>query len=86
MVVEELRARVASLADRNQQLKEVSRWLEHLVRKLRRAIYRKKSEKLHTDQTLRVLEEFEDALADVDAVCQATDRGAQHRSSAGSPA
>ena len=48
--VEALRAEVVSLTDRNRNLEDRNRRLEHLVRELRRAIYGKKSEKLHPDQ------------------------------------
>ena len=71
--VEALRA---ELADRNRRL-------EHLVRELRRAIYAKKSEKLHPDQLLLAFEELEGALAETEADAA---RAAQHRPSACSPA
>ena len=59
-LVEDLHARVVSLTDRNRRL-------EHLVRELRRAIYGKKSEKLHPDQLLLAFEELEGTLAEAEA-------------------
>ena len=64
-LVEDLHARVVSLTDRNRRL-------EHLVRELRRAIYAKKSEKLHPDQLLLAFEELEGALAEADAPASTT--------------
>ena len=66
-VVEDLHARVVSLTDRNRNLEDRNRRLEHLVRELRRAIYGKKSEKLHPDQLLLAFEELEGALAEAEA-------------------
>ena len=66
-LVEDLHARVASLTDRNRNLEDRNRRLEHLVRELRRAIYGKKSEKLHPDQLLLAFEELEGALAEAEA-------------------
>ena len=66
-LVEDLHARVASLTDRNRNLEDRNRRLEHLVRELRRAIYAKKSEKLHPDQLLLAFEELEGALAEAEA-------------------
>ena len=63
-LVEDLRARVVSLTERNRNPAERNRRLEHLVRELRRAIYAKKSEKLHRDQLLLAFEELEGALAE----------------------
>ncbi len=71
VIVEDLRARIASLAGRNQHLEEVNRRLEHLLRELRRAIYGKKSEKLHPDQLLLAFEELEGALAEAEAEADA---------------
>jgi len=65
--VEALRAEVVSLTDRNRNLEHRHRRLEHLVRALRRAIYGKKSEKLHPDQLLLAFEELEGALAEAEA-------------------
>lgn len=56
-VVEELRAEVACLTDRNRRL-------EHLVRELRRLLYGKKSEKLHSDQLQLAFEALEGAVAE----------------------
>ena len=66
------------------------------MRELRRAIYGKKSEKLHPDQLLLAFEELEGALAEAEAddpgehdaaaAREAPGRGAQHRPSAGPPA
>ena len=67
VVVEDLHARVVSLTDRNRNLEDRNRRLEHLVRELRRAIYGKKSEKLHPDQLLLAFEELEGALAEAEA-------------------
>ncbi len=58
-VVEDLRARVASLTDQNRRL-------EHLLNELRRAMFGKKSEKLHPDQLLLAFEELEGALAEAE--------------------
>ena len=66
-LVEDLHARVVSLTDRNRNLEDRNRRLEHLVRELRRAIYGKKSEKLHPDQLLLAFEELEGALAEAEA-------------------
>ena len=66
-LVEDLHARVVSLTDRNRNLEHRNRRLEHLVRELRRAIYAKKSEKLHPDQLLLAFEELEGALAEAEA-------------------
>ena len=66
-VVENLRARVASLTDRNQRLEEANRRLEHLLNELRRAMFGKKSEKLHPDQLLLAFEQLEGALAEAEA-------------------
>ena len=65
-LVEDLHARVVSLTDRNRNLEDCNRRLEHLVRELRRAIYGKKSEKLHPDQLLLAFEELEGALAEAE--------------------
>ena len=67
VLVEDLHARVVSLTDRNRNLEDRNRRLEHLVRELRRAIYAKKSEKLHPDQLLLAFEELEGALAEAEA-------------------
>ena len=64
--VEALRAEVAELTDRNQHLKDVNRRLEHLLRELRRAMFGKKSEKLHPDQLLLAFEELEGAVAEAE--------------------
>ena len=64
-LVEDLHARVVSLTDRNRRL-------EHLVRELRRAIYGKKSEKLHPDQLVLAFEELEGALAEAEAQAPAS--------------
>ncbi len=58
-VVETLRAKVASLTEQNQRL-------EHLLNELRRAMFGKKSEKLHPDQLLLAFEELEGALAEAE--------------------
>ena len=71
-LVEDLHARVASLTDRNRNLEDRNRRLEHLVRELRRAIYGKKSEKLHPDQLLLAFEELEGALAEAEAEAPAS--------------
>ena len=56
-VVEGLRSRVASLTEQNRRL-------EHLLRELRRAMFAKKSEKLHPDQLQLAFEALEGALAE----------------------
>ena len=64
-VVEGLRSRVASLTEHNRRL-------EHLLRELRRAMFAKKSEKLHPDQLLLAFEELEGVLAEADAPASTT--------------
>ena len=59
-VVEGLRSRVASLTEHNRRL-------EHLLRELRRALFAKKSEKLHPDQLQLAFEALEGALAEAEA-------------------
>ncbi|WP_420604415.1 IS66 family transposase [Methylobacterium sp.] len=59
-VVKGLRSRVASLTEQNRRL-------EHLLNELRRAMFAKKSEKLHPDQLLLAFEELEGALAEAEA-------------------
>ena len=59
-VVEGLRSRVTSLTEHNRRL-------EHLLRELRRAMFGKKSEKLHPDQFQLAFEELEGALAEAEA-------------------
>ena len=59
-VVEGLRSRVASLTEHNRRL-------EHLLRELRRAMFGKKSEKLHPDQLQLAFETLESALAEAEA-------------------
>ena len=71
-LVEELHAQVVSLTERNRHLEERNRRLEHLVHELRRAVYGKKSEKLHPDQLLLAFEELEGALAEAEAPASAT--------------
>ncbi len=58
-IVEDLRSRVASLTEQNRRL-------EHLLNELRRAMFGKKSEKLHPDQLLLAFEELEGALAEAE--------------------
>ena len=58
-VVEGLRSRVASLTEHNRRL-------EHLLRELRRAMFAKKSEKLHPDQLQLAFEALEGALAEAE--------------------
>ena len=58
-MVEGLRSRVASLAEHNRRL-------EHLLRELRRAMFAKKSEKLHPDQLQVAFEALEGALAEAE--------------------
>ena len=64
-VVEGLRSRVASLAEHNRRL-------EHLLRELRRAMYGKKSEKLHPDQLQLAFEALEGALAEAEEAAPAS--------------
>ena len=64
-VVEGLRSRVASLAEQNRRL-------EHLLRELRRAMYAKKSEKLHPDQLQLAFEALESALAETEQAVSAS--------------
>ena len=70
-VVENLRAEFASLTEQNRRL-------EHLLRALRRAMYGKKSEKLHPDQLLLAFEELEGALANPPASCRQATPPAHH--------
>ena len=63
-VVEGLRSRVTSLTEHNRRL-------EHLLRELRRAMFGKKSEKLHPDQLQLAFEALEGALAEAEAEEQA---------------
>ena len=49
----------SDLQARNGRLEEQNRRLEHLLRELRRAMFGKKSEKLHPDQLRLALEELE---------------------------
>ena len=65
VLVKDLHAKVVSLTDRNRRL-------EHLVRELRRAMFGKKSEKLHPDQLLLAFEELEGALAETRAPASTT--------------
>ena len=58
-VVEGLRSRVTSLTEHNRRL-------EHLLRELRRAMFAKKSEKLHPDQLQLAFEALEGALAEAE--------------------
>ena len=74
VVVEDLHAKVVSLTERNRNLEDRNRRLEHLVRELRRAVYGKKSEKLHPDQLLLAFEELEGALAEAEAPASTTPR------------
>ena len=71
-LVEDLHAKVVSLTARNRNLEDRNRRLEHLVRELRRAMFGKKSEKLHPDQLLLAFEELEGALAEADAPASTT--------------
>ena len=64
-VVEGLRSQVASLAEHNRRL-------EHLLRELRRAMFAKKSEKLHPDQLQLAFEALEGALAEAEEVAPAS--------------
>ena len=64
-MVQDLRAQVASLTEHNRRL-------EHLLDELRRAMFAKKSEKLHPDQLLLAFEELEGALAEADAPASTT--------------
>ena len=59
-VVEGLRIQVASLTGHNERL-------EHLLRELRRALFARKSEKLHRDQLQLAFEAFEGAIAEAQA-------------------
>ncbi|MDE2752361.1 MAG: IS66 family transposase, partial [Gemmatimonadota bacterium] len=64
-VVEGLRSRVASLTEHNRRL-------EHLLRELRRAMFAKKSEKLHPDQLQLAFEALEGALAEAEEAAAAS--------------
>ena len=64
--------RTTAVTDRNRHLEERNRRLEHLVHELRRAMFGKKSEKLHPDQLLLAFEELEGALAEAEAPASAT--------------
>ena len=76
---EALHAEVAALTERNRRLEdhtshleEQNRRLEHLLRELRRAMFGKKSEKLHPDQLRLALEELEGALAEAEEAAPAS--------------
>ena len=76
---EALHAEVAALTERNgrleglnSRLEEQNRRLEHLLRELRRAMFGKKSEKLHPDQLRLALEELEGALAEAEEAAPAS--------------
>ena len=71
-VLEELRAELASLADRNRRL-------EHLVRELRRLVYGKKSEKLHPDQLQLAFEALEGAVGELEQSTPASPTSAPGR-------
>ena len=71
-VVEELRAEVASLTEHNRRL-------EHLLNELRKAVYGRKSEKLHPDQLPLAFEELEGALAEVEEEAPASTMRAPRR-------
>ncbi len=62
--IDALRSENAALSDRNHHLEDVNRRLEHLVREMRRAVYGRKSEKLHPDQLQLAFEDLEAALAE----------------------
>ena len=62
----DLQARNGRLEGLNSHLQEQNRRLEHLLRELRRAMFGKKSEKLHPDQLRLALEELEGALAEAE--------------------
>ena len=70
--LETLQGEVVSLTDRNRNLEDRNRRLEHLVRELRRAMFGKKSEKLHPDQLRLALEELEGALAEAEEAAPAS--------------
>ena len=62
----DLQARNGRLEGLNSRLEKQNRRLEHLLRELRRAMFGKKSEKLHPDQLRLALEELEGALAEAE--------------------
>ena len=64
-VVDGLRSRVASLTEHNRRL-------EHLLHELRRAMFGKKSEKLHPDQLQLAFEALEGALSEVEEAAPAS--------------
>ena len=76
-----LRNENAALSDRNDHLEDQNRRLEHLVREMRRAVYGRKSEKLHPDQLQLALEDLEAALAEAEeaAPARTTSRRARKR-------
>ncbi len=84
--MEALRTENASLSDRNHHLEDlnhhledVNRRLEHLVRELNRAVYGKKSEKLHPDQLQLAFEDLEAAVAEAKESAPAPARGTPRR-------
>ena len=68
----DLQARNGRLEGLNSHLEEQNRRLEHLLRELRRAMFGKKSEKLHPDQLRLALEELEGALAEAEEAAPAS--------------
>ena len=68
----DLQARNGRLEGLNSRLEEQNRRLEHLLREMRRAMFGKKSEKLHPDQLRLALEELEGALAEAEEAAPAS--------------
>jgi transposase len=79
--IDALRSENAALSDRNDHLEDQNRRLEHLVREMRRAVYGRKSEKLHPDQLQLAFEDLEAALAEAEeaAPARTTSRRARKR-------
>ncbi len=69
--IDALRSENAALSDRNDHLEDVNRRLEHLLREMRRAVYGRKSEKLHPDQLQLAFEDIEAALAEAEEAAPA---------------
>ncbi len=67
-----LEDRSSDLQARNGHLEEQNQRLEHLLRELCRAMFGKKSEKLHPDQLRLALEELEGALAEAEEAAAAS--------------
>jgi len=78
-LIEGQQAALEALRTENAALSEHNRRLEHLVWEMRRAVYGKKSEKLHPDQLQLAFEDLEAAVAEAEEAAPAAARGASRR-------